>query len=251
LEKLNLISGNLNIPLYPIKKPARSRIYLSSYQYKSRPRRVALLRCFCNCSVIFRFTIYKTTGIGEDNYEAEAVLSSHIPEILPIGGRRLHVSYIGQLKQCKNCFNIGHIAATCESNKVDWLEYVATLHKSGKFKAELFDGWMPSLKQYHSDYKDPLPAQNLQQNNLDLSNIAQNSHSRNFNQRAQDLNQGQNQNQWNPNPNFQNNQGYYSGQNNPNRGRGRSSFRGFNRGNNRGRFQKRGYSGSSNYFSTY
>lgn len=213
--------------------------------------------CIVKILKFFRFTVNKTTGIGEDNYEVEAILSSHIPEILPISGRRLHVSYIGQLKQCKNCFNLGHIAATCESNKVDWLEYVATLHKSGKFKVELFDGWMPSLRLHHSDYKDPVPTPNLQQNSLDLSNIARNSNSRNHFQRNQDQNQAQNysqQNNWNPN--YQGNQSNSNNfpQNNFSWGRGRG-FRGNNRGNNRGnyrgRFQKRGFSGSSNYPSNY
>jgi len=121
---------------------------------------------------------------------------------------------------------------------VDWLEYVATLHKSGKFKDDLFEGWLPLLKLHHSDYKEPNPGNPAPRSALDLSNIARNS-----------SNQG--------NSNWQQNQGQYQGQGNYNnrppnnynrpRGRGRGNFR----GNNRGRYQKRGYSGSANYFNTY
>lgn len=183
-----------------------------------------------------RFTVNRATGIGEDNYEVEAKLSSHIPEILPIAGRRLHVSYIGQLKQCKNCFNLGHIAATCETNKVDWLEYVATLHKSGKFKPELFDGWMPFLKLHHSDYKEPTLNQPVvPRSGLDLSNIARNSPVGW---------QGDIQHQWQNQGQSNNWQANYQ------RPRGRA--RGFARGNPRGRYQKRGNRGSSsNFLSAY
>jgi len=158
----------------------------------------------------YRFTVNRTTGIGEDNYEVEAILSSHIPEILPISGRRLHVSYKGQLKQCKNCYSLGHIVATCESQKVEWLEYVATLYKSGKFKAELFDGWLSTLKLHRSDFKEPTQSNIPQTSGLDLSNIARNSTSNNQNRGFQH----QNQRQWNHNiPNqgatFAQNNSYY------------------------------------------
>jgi len=108
-----------------------------------------------NLYQLFRFTINKATGIGEDNYVIQARLKAHVPEILPIAGRRIHVSYPGQLKQCRRCFGQGHINATCESEaKVDWLEYVNTLLKSGKFDPQLFEGWMQVLKANHPEYQE-------------------------------------------------------------------------------------------------
>jgi len=162
-----------------------------------------------------------------------------VPEILPIAGRRLHVSYLGQLKQCKNCFGLGHILATCEKEKTDWLEYVATLHKSGKFPDSLFDGWMPALKQFHSSYKEPQPppqGEDLRQV-LDLNKIARNE-TRGAQPQAQNW---QNHNQGNFNGYQQN---YNQGQSRNFRPRGR----GYQRGNNRG---GRGRQNSSNYFNSY
>lgn len=39
--------------------------------------------------------------IGTDDYEIDAKLKNHIPEILPMNGRRIQVSYPGQPKLCK------------------------------------------------------------------------------------------------------------------------------------------------------
>jgi len=65
------------------------------------------------------------------------------------------VSYPGQLKQCHRCFGQGHINATCEATqKVDWLEYVSSLLESGKFKQELFEGWLPILRANHPKYQE-------------------------------------------------------------------------------------------------
>jgi len=272
--KLSLILGKFLSPttllIFPFQKSAgAASLYLF---YKFKPKKSTgsqfkdfLIPClnFCFIYLTSRFTVNRMTGIGEDNYEVEAQLSAHIPEILPIGGRRLHVSYIGQLKQCRNCFDIGHIAATCESSKVDWLEYVATLHKSGKFKSDLFDGWMPLLRQYHSDYKEqvsgaPTP---VQRGVIDLSNIARNNPVANPSQNPWQNSYPSNSNWHNQsggpqvqgsNP-YPRNQGYnnngYPQQSNFQRPRGRG--RGFYRGNSRGRYQKIGTQGLTNYQSSF
>jgi len=211
--------------------------------------------------------VNRLTQIGEDNYEVEVALNSHVPEILPINDKRLHVSYLGQLKQCRNCFGQGHIASTCEVDKVDWIEYVATLHKSGKFDNDLFEGWMPALKQYHSSYKEqPADA-------VSVLDFGQTQRRQNVNQGGQILDFGQTQRRQGFNQGGQNNQAYnfqgssqnYSGppnqanqgvfQFNSNnyrgQGRPRANNRGF-RGQNRGRARGRGNQApSSNYFNCY
>jgi len=100
---------------------------------------------------IFSFTKSKETGKGTDNYVVKARLEKHVPEILPIAGKRLYISYPGQLRQCRKCFEQGHQSAACTKTKVDWLDYVLMLMNSGSFKKELFDGWKPALDQYRPD----------------------------------------------------------------------------------------------------
>jgi len=80
----------------------------------------------------------------------QARLNKHIPEILPIAGRRMFVTYPGQIKQCKKCFEQGHVSTSCNL-KVDWLDYVIKLMTSGSFRIELFEGWKQALTTYRSD----------------------------------------------------------------------------------------------------
>jgi len=81
----------------------------------------------------------------------KARLEKHMPEILPIAGKRLYISYPGQLRQCRKCFEQGHASVSCTKSKVDWLDYVLLLMNSGNFRKELFEGWKPALDLYRPD----------------------------------------------------------------------------------------------------
>jgi len=96
--------------------------------------------------------------IDEDGIESEELvvdvkIKSHIPEILPVYGKRFNVWYPGIPKQCKTCFDFDHTAKTCKSQKLPWLDYVAKIHEVGKIKDELLGSWLDTLKKYHSNYK--------------------------------------------------------------------------------------------------
>lgn len=121
----------------------------------------------------FSYTKSKETGKGTDNYVVKARLLKHVPEVLPIAGKRLYISYPGQLRQCRKCFEQGHASIACTKTKVDWLDYVLTLKGSGTFKQELFDGWKQALDLYRPD-----------PNTSDLRNVI------NFNKNQQNQNPG-------------------------------------------------------------
>jgi len=97
-------------------------------------------------------------GQGTDDYEIDAKLNNHVPEILPMNGKRVHVTYPGQPKLCRTCFCQGHIAKDCpDTQKTDFLDYVARLAKSELFEIELFGTWVDALAKYHPDYNRPNP----------------------------------------------------------------------------------------------
>jgi len=101
--------------------------------------------------------------VGTDDYEIDIKLRNHIPEILPMNGKRVNVSYPGQPKLCRNCLCQGHIAKECsDKDKADFLDYVARILKSGLFKEDLFGSWIDTLKKFHPDYNRPNP-QDLRQ----------------------------------------------------------------------------------------
>jgi len=98
-----------------------------------------------------------TDGVGSDEWEIQVQLEQHIPELLPINGKRALVYYSGIPKQCKNCLDIGHIAPDCKLKKADWLCYVARFLKTGKFTEQMIGTWLEALQKHHPDFnrKDP------------------------------------------------------------------------------------------------
>jgi len=91
-------------------------------------------------------------GIETENQELDLKLKGHIPEILPIFGKRFNLWYPEIPKQCKNCFDFNHTAKICNNPREEWLNYVAKLHKTGTFKDELFGSWIETLAKYHPAY---------------------------------------------------------------------------------------------------
>jgi hypothetical protein len=80
-------------------------------------------------------------GLKTDNLEVEVTLRKHIPEYLPMYGRRIRIYYLGMQKQCNNCFELGHIKSACEEEKKDWFSFIEELIDSGDYKKSLFGDW--------------------------------------------------------------------------------------------------------------
>lgn len=163
-------------------------------------------------------------GIETDDLEIDLVLKQHPPEVLPICGKRFVIWYPGIPKQCKNCYELDHIAKTCKNQSITWLEYIARLHQLGQFKDELFGSWIDTLKLHHPSYNNQVQA-----NPQDLRNEIQ------YNR--QGLQQHDLRRQIGPNPDSDNrtrigytndhqNQRGSRGNRGRNRGRGRSNYRG-------------------------
>jgi hypothetical protein len=85
-------------------------------------------------------------GIRSDIFETEILLQRHIPEYLPIAGRKLTVYYPGIPKSCNNCYGTGHLKRNCKQKKKDWLKRVEELRASGDFEDAMFGGWISILE---------------------------------------------------------------------------------------------------------
>jgi hypothetical protein len=86
-------------------------------------------------------------GIRTDVLVFEVVLKKHIPEFLPISGRKVLINYPGIPRECNNCYRTGHLRRNCKTKKRDWIERVDELRRSGDFEDELFGGWLTILAQ--------------------------------------------------------------------------------------------------------
>jgi hypothetical protein len=85
-------------------------------------------------------------GYKTDDIEVELKLRKHIPEFLPMYGRKIRIFYVGMKKQCNNCFGVGHLRADCQENKKDWFSFIDELVKSDEYEIELFGEWPDVIK---------------------------------------------------------------------------------------------------------
>jgi hypothetical protein len=92
-------------------------------------------------------------GLKTDDLEVELKLQAHIPEFLPMFGRRIRIYYVGMKKQCNNCFELGHLKANCGEDRKDWFSYIEDLLDSGNFTRDLFGEWPEVIKRKRAENK--------------------------------------------------------------------------------------------------
>jgi len=211
-------------------------------------------------------------GIGSDDWVVEVKLNQHIPEQLPIKGNRALVYYPGIPRQCKTCFETGHIASTCPNQKEDYLNYIVRFLNSGHFTELMIGGWIDALKKYHPAYNrsDPsdlrqtidlnkrgVPKQDLRRKigpstDKDLrTNIGRDHQDQpqqvSFQERGRTPKRGNQRGRGRGHPpsrghHHSNSRGYSRGRGNNNRGNSRGNSRG-----QRGNYRQSNYQGHTNY----
>jgi len=90
-------------------------------------------------------SIKDVNGIGSDQFEVDVKLSRHMPDQLPIDGKRINLYYPGIKKVCNKCFGCGHIKKECKEQKGKWIDFVQKLYYSRKFEDYLFGTWLDEL----------------------------------------------------------------------------------------------------------
>jgi hypothetical protein len=72
----------------------------------------------------------------------EATINEHIPEWIPMCGKKTWVFYHGMRRQCINCFKKGHMKWECKEEKTNWKGYVTSLRSTGNYEDALFGNWL-------------------------------------------------------------------------------------------------------------
>jgi len=156
-KKVVTLSDSVRVQVYHIKSQSDSvRVRGFLYFYKDN-----------NLSLITSSSPVDSDGIGTDDWNIKIQLDQHIPELLPINGKRSLVYYPGIPKQCKRCFETGHTAPGCTNPKEDWLNYVVRFLQTNQFTESMVGGWIDALKKYHPLYNRADPKDLRQQ--LDLT----------------------------------------------------------------------------------
>jgi len=104
------------------------------------------LACFGSVSKQYDY-VKNSLGIRTDIIETEIRIVKHVPEFLPVGGRKIQIEYPGIPKMCIKCYKTGHLRRNCRSAKVEWIDKVAEFRASGQFSDVMFGSWISILDQ--------------------------------------------------------------------------------------------------------
>ncbi len=88
-------------------------------------------------------------GIGSNEYTIKLEIESHIPDTLPVRGKRVKLSYPGIPAFCTHCWRIGHAPWDCERPRANWLEYVSDFHDNPDVTEDMLGSWVDALKKYY------------------------------------------------------------------------------------------------------
>ncbi len=76
-----------------------------------------------------------------DTMSVKMTLKRNIPSLLPAFGKKMNVVYRGQSRLCNKCYQVGHVSANCENERVDWMTYVRDFLRSDVAPREMLGRW--------------------------------------------------------------------------------------------------------------
>jgi hypothetical protein len=130
----------------PVELGQLTRITVTTNGFMVEPKLIlAWLAKFGSVSAIHAYE-KNSVGIRTDVLETEIALREHVPEYLPVAGRKLQVAYPGIPKSCNHCYQSGHLKRACKNKKLDWIGKVREMRASGKFTDDMFGGWIAIIE---------------------------------------------------------------------------------------------------------
>lgn len=136
-----------NTPL-PAEIGTVTRITATTCDFTVDPKTEILpwLACFGAVGTKYDY-VRNSVGVRTDVIETEIRLAKHIPEYLPIAGRKIQISYPGIPRMCIKCFGEGHLKRNCRNKKMDWIDKVAEFRATGQYTDAMFGKWISILDQ--------------------------------------------------------------------------------------------------------
>jgi hypothetical protein len=102
-------------------------------------------------------------GFENGPYVVRLKLKFHVPEYLPIWGKKARVYYHGIPIFCGSCHDIGHSRAECGNKAVTWTDYIKNLAGTG-IPLELFGSWLASNLSNTREAQQNIPQPNFNEN---------------------------------------------------------------------------------------
>jgi hypothetical protein len=108
--------------------------------------------------------IKNSRGFNTPKYEIEVTLKEHVPEWLPMYGKKVRIFYHGMPRQCNGCYKLGHLKWECKEDKLNWRSYVFHLRSTGNYEDALFGSWLDEKpKEPENDGKTPRTPEDLRE----------------------------------------------------------------------------------------
>jgi hypothetical protein len=98
---------------------------------------------FSNLWSVINSRFETTNGYNNGTYVALVKLKFHIPEFLPMWGKKVRIYYHGIPFFCVTCYEVGHNRNTCPNSLISWKDYINFLIGTG-ISTELFGSWLES-----------------------------------------------------------------------------------------------------------
>ena len=92
--------------------------------------------------------------VGEDSkivkgcgkFKVKMRILEHIPQYLPVNGRKVKIYYKGIAKLCTNCYDSGHLKHNCSNQRITWIDYVKSfMDTNPDVPALLYGRWLALL----------------------------------------------------------------------------------------------------------
>jgi len=110
---------------------------------------------------------------GSGTHSVQMKIHHTIPQYLPAFGRKVKIYYRGIETQCTNCYETGHIRASCQGKKISWIDYVKWFREDNPdIKDEMYGRWLKISER--DPVTTPQPETNTTSTTLDETNRLEN-----------------------------------------------------------------------------
>jgi len=138
-----------NIPK-PVELGSFTRITATTSDFKVSANEILpWLALYGSVSTKFDY-VKNSVGVRTDVIETEIRLMKHIPEYLPVAGKKIQIGYPGIPRMCIKCWGVDHLKRNCRAKKVEWIDHVAAMRATGAFSDPMFGSWIAILDQNKS-----------------------------------------------------------------------------------------------------
>ena len=130
----------------PIGNTVRVNLYGCSYNFKREQVEEWIQHFGDQISAQEEIMDKDRPSFGTGDISVRVKLRKHIPQFLPMFGKRIRVAYRGMTSLCTNCFEPGHVRFKCTSERVSFVQYVKVFKRESTIPEHCFGNWARILE---------------------------------------------------------------------------------------------------------